>query len=45
MMILANKCDLDDERVVGNDEIRQKAEEMEIPFFEISAFAYLCKYY
>ena len=37
MMILANKCDLDDERVVGNDEIRQKAEEMEIPFFEISA--------
>ena len=34
---LANKCDLVDERVVGNDEIRQKAEEMEIPFFEISA--------
>lgn len=37
MMILANKSDLDDEREVGNDEIRQKAEEMDIPFFEISA--------
>ena len=37
MMIIANKSDLDDDRVVGNDEIRQKAEEIDVPFFEVSA--------
>ena len=37
MMILANKADLEDDRVVGNDEIRQKSEELDIPFYEVSS--------
>lgn len=39
MMILANKVDLEDDRVIGNDEIRQKAEELDIPFYEVSALS------
>ena len=37
LVIIANKNDLEEERVVGVDEIRQKAEELGMDFYEMSA--------
>ena len=36
MMIVGNKIDLEDERVVGADEIKRKGEDMEMECFEVS---------
>ena len=37
MALISNKVDLEEERQVGLDEIRQKAEEMEVQYYEVSA--------
>lgn len=37
IILISNKCDLEDERQVGLDEIRQKAEELQIEYYETSA--------
>ena len=36
MMIIGNKIDLEDERVVGVDEVRRKAEHMQMEYYEVS---------
>ena len=37
IILLANKCDLEEERVVKKEEIKSKADELKIEFFETSA--------
>lgn len=37
ILLLSNKTDLDDERQIGVDELKQKAEELEFLFYETSA--------
>lgn len=37
LIIIANKCDLEDEREVSTDEIKQKASQLGIEYFEASA--------
>lgn len=37
IILISNKCDLEDERQVGLDEIRQKAEELQVEYYETSA--------
>jgi small GTP-binding protein len=37
LIIIANKCDLDEERVITEDEIKEKADELGIQYFETSA--------
>ena len=37
LVLISNKVDLEDERQVGLDEIRQKAEELNIEYYETSA--------
>ena len=37
LIIIANKCDLEDEREVSTEEIKQKAAELGIEYFETSA--------
>lgn len=39
MILIANKCDLEDERKIGLDEVRQKAEELNMDYFETSALS------
>jgi small GTP-binding protein len=37
LIIIANKCDLENERVVSQEDIKEKAEELGIEYFETSA--------
>lgn len=39
MILIANKCDLEDERQIGLDEVRQKAEELNMDYYETSAMS------
>lgn len=39
LVILSNKVDLEDERQVGLDEIRQKVEELKFEYYETSALS------
>ncbi|GIX76374.1 ras-like protein 2 [Caerostris extrusa] len=37
MLLVANKCDMESQRVIPSDEIQQRAEQLKIPFVECSA--------
>lgn len=37
MMILVNKCDLEEERAVSKEEMKQKADSLDMTYYEVSA--------